>query len=114
MATESPELYLIAHKVRGELAWDVAHKLQIGDEEGWLIPTSGHRAYPLTHWKLDDLVDVDDYPHKYPAQYDPKEPMWGAVPDHYETTADKGRGVMSGLTALLGIRKPTLDIKRRI
>lgn len=40
------ELFLIAHKVRGEPAFDVAERLQIGDELGWIIPTSGHRAYP--------------------------------------------------------------------
>jgi hypothetical protein len=40
------ELFLIAHKVRGEPAFDVAERLQIGEELGWIIPTSGHRAYP--------------------------------------------------------------------
>ena len=47
--------YLILHKVRGEPAFDVADKLQIGDEEGWIIPTSGHRAYPVATWALDSL-----------------------------------------------------------
>ena len=40
------DLYLILHKVRGEPAFDIATRLQIADEEGWIIPTSGHRAYP--------------------------------------------------------------------
>ena len=43
---ERSELYLIAHRVRGEPAFDIAQRSQIGDEEGWIIPTSGHRAYP--------------------------------------------------------------------
>jgi hypothetical protein len=41
------ELYLIAHKVRSELAFDIAQRVVIGDEDVWFIPTSGHRAYPL-------------------------------------------------------------------
>lgn len=49
------ELFLITHKVRGEPAFDVAHKLQIGDEEGWIIPTSGHRAYPYWDKPLREL-----------------------------------------------------------
>lgn len=48
--TEEP--YLILHRVRGEPAFDIATKLQIGDEEGWIIPTSGHRAYPYWQQKL--------------------------------------------------------------
>lgn len=44
------ELYLIAHKVRGEPAFDIAERLQIGEELGWIIPTSGWRAYPYW-WK---------------------------------------------------------------
>lgn len=46
------ELYLIAHKVRGEPAFDIAQRLLIGDEKGWIIPTSGHRAYPYWADKL--------------------------------------------------------------
>ena len=38
-------LYLITHRVRGELAYDVALRVLVsGGEERWLIPTSGHRA----------------------------------------------------------------------
>ena len=37
-------LYLILHKVRGELAFDVAQRVAIEDEEVWFIPTSGHRS----------------------------------------------------------------------
>jgi len=60
------ELFLIAHKVSGEAAFDVATKMECPvcrdgtlnergcaecDEEGywWIIPTSGHRAYPYWH-----------------------------------------------------------------
>lgn len=49
---ENEEHFLIAHKVRGRPAFDVAIRLQIGSEEGWIIPTSGHRAYPYWHRTL--------------------------------------------------------------
>lgn len=53
------DLYLIAHKVRGEPAFDVAERMECPectaqgctecDQLGywWIIPTSGHRAYPF-------------------------------------------------------------------
>src|SRR5688572_33427530 len=44
------ELYLVAHKVRGEPAFDVACRIQIGKKLGWIIPTSGHSAYP--YWSI--------------------------------------------------------------
>jgi hypothetical protein len=76
------DLYLILHKVRGEPAFDIASKLQIGDEEGWIIPTSGHRAYPRANWPIDlaledaaifmlnctEQVDWDTWPDHYPAR----------------------------------------------
>ena len=49
------EPYLIAHLVRGEPAFDIAIRLQIGDEEGWIIPTSGHRAWPYWEYPLHEL-----------------------------------------------------------
>jgi hypothetical protein len=56
--------YLIAHKVRGELAFDVAIKMPMSigghTENWWLIPTSGHRAYPYRYWALEDLLDTSD------------------------------------------------------
>ena len=79
MSDESPELYLIAHKVRGALAFDVAHKLQIGTDEGWIIPTSGHRAYPFWHAELGTVFCSQ---------------LWAVMPqlpedlrDHYEVDA---------------------------
>lgn len=78
--------HLILHKVRGEPAFDIAEKLMIGDEEGWIIPTSGHRAYPCRHWPLDDLSDVSDITragyHDHPYEYI-DEPIPADWPDHY-------------------------------
>lgn len=52
------EPHLILHKVRGEPAFDVAIKLYQASEPGeevWIIPTSGHRAYPFWSSKLTEL-----------------------------------------------------------
>jgi len=72
------ELYLIAHKVSGEAAFDVALRMDcplcalefddgVCDSPGceecdqlgywWIIPTSGHRAYP--YWSVS-LANIDD------------------------------------------------------
>jgi hypothetical protein len=81
----SNELYLILHKVRGEPAFDVACRLDIGSAGGWIIPTSGHRAYPYRWWLLEDLSDISDINyagvHERPASLDHTMPAdW---PDHY-------------------------------
>lgn len=56
------DLYIIAHKVRGERAFDVAIPLVTeSDEIWWIIPTSGHRAYPYWHAPLDGLGRGSDY-----------------------------------------------------
>lgn len=59
MSAIGTDLYLIAHKVRGEPAFDIAERIQIGAEEGWIIPTSGHRAYPYGWTRLDALYELD-------------------------------------------------------
>ena len=70
-------LYLISHRVRGELAYDVALRILLsGGEERWLIPTSGHRAYPLAYKALVPMVDGMT-----------KCADWSAVPDHYSGRA---------------------------
>ncbi len=129
--------YLIAHKVRGQPAFDVAIRMECpicmpvkasGDhlpvpEEGcngcdgqgfwWIIPTSGHRAYP--YWSIDLDLLGEEYNHairpgEMPADH----------PDHYaspnlplrEPDAHRAEG-RSLLTKLgLGRAKPFTD--RRI
>lgn len=79
----SDELYLIAHVVRGEPAFDIAIKLQIGDEEGWIIPTSGHRAYPYFKVSLEDACEnLADLSKTATGTFQPPPcpPDW---PDHY-------------------------------
>jgi hypothetical protein len=50
------EPYLIAHKVRGAPALDIAVQMHVADEVWWIIPTSGHRAYPYWHESLQCLT----------------------------------------------------------
>ena len=83
-------LYLIAHKVRGERAFDVAERMEVGDEHWWIIPTSGHRAYPYWHYKLEDLF----------AYQNVGEPPI-ELPDHYQATErfTQGNPHVSGWTS---------------
>lgn len=95
------EPHLILHKVRGEPAFDIAIRVQIGAEdetkpgwieEAWIIPTSGHRAYPYQQWQLNELFWA-------PTESDPKISIIDASdscvinlmtanwPDHYSTNA---------------------------
>ena len=71
---DTPQLYLIAHKVRGQQALDIAIQMTMGDELWWIIPTSGHRAYPYWHYRLGDL-----FAHQLVG---PPPADW---PDHYPT-----------------------------
>lgn len=83
------ERFLIAHKVRGEPAFDVASKVECPKCKGtiecsecdslgfwWIIPTSGHRAHPWwsdpLDWYLSEMVDVP--------------PMPDSIPDHFQTS----------------------------
>src|SRR6267142_5413347 len=82
------ELFLIAHSVRGEAAFDVAVQMECPhcnanenvhcfdcDSLGywWIIPTSGHRAFPYwcdpLQWYLDELCDVPPMPSGWPGHY---------------------------------------------
>jgi hypothetical protein len=100
------ELYLIAHKVRGEPAFDIAvrvecpecHAMECAecDHTGywWIVPTSGHRAYP--YWC--DLINPDwigragDMPE--------------GLPDHYAVSAAPRRANLDALAALIAASAP--------
>lgn len=103
------ELYLIAHLVRGEPAFDIASQVEVEGEVWWIIPTSGHRAYPYETWELDGLGQGSDCGF----------PLWSVCeppsghPDHFSTAAAKGTGKITNLTALLGIGKRE-EVKRRV
>lgn len=104
--------YLILHKVRGEAAFDIA--IRDLDETGWIIPTSGHRAYPARTWRLHDLADISDINKNgcHPAPWACDADIEG-LPDHYSSNdrnvqekskPDSGKGL--ALLAKLGLIKP--------
>lgn len=110
--------YLICHIVRSEPAFDIAIRCDdMGTESDpgpwWIIPTSGHRAYPYRHWRLDDLYDGSDMDMPQPTYVlDSVEPPpnW---PDHYQTYAAKGQAKIANLAEVLGfVPKPGV-IRRR-
>lgn len=123
------DLYLIAHRVRGEPAFDVAQRIHCpecnphGDQwkgchecDGrgiwWIIPTSGHRAYPYWHSKLTDIGGCDCCGHGgFYHDSGILEAMPDELQDHYLTQAEPTRS----LTDLLNLRpKPVAPILRRI
>ena len=73
MTPDQAKLYLILHKVRGEAAFDVAERFDLNGEEAWVIPTSGHRAYPYGFWDLRKLLKDDNcmllIPNDWPDHY---------------------------------------------
>lgn len=98
------EPYLIAHLVRGEPAFDIAIRMDGPDEDGdewWIIPTSGHRAYPYNTAKLseDSLLILESCPAGWP--------------DHYPHSASPTPRTAPDLRSL-GLIRPQPKIARRI
>jgi len=97
--------FLVLHKVRGEPEFDIAIPLQIGDEDGWIIPTSGHRCYPAKAWRLSEL-NIPPFEAYTTGQ------NWDILPDHYSVNADV---TTVDLSTILGIEPPKqITIRRRI
>lgn len=133
-------LYLIAHCVRGEAAFDVAAKIPCpvcepmrqGLDDGsaplscsacddgrwWIIPTSGHRAYPYWHMPLiveGDKAGATLYSTDHLLALIPSMPE--DCPDHYANESIPYGKVTIGpklSLADLGIAKPKPTIQRRI
>lgn len=125
----SSELYLICHKVRGEPAFDVAIQCPCGvcnadqdvvdfkvpttdeceqcDGEGfwWIIPTSGHRAYPYYIKALSSMIV--NYEEDTPLDDCPEMPS--NHPDHY-TTRELAAASKLNLTTLI----QSAPIRRRV
>jgi hypothetical protein len=118
----SSEPYLIAHRVRGEPAFDIAIQMVCPECDGegtyeregtfechecdnlgywWIVPTSGHRAYPFwsdqLEWYLSELCDVP--------------PMPDATPDHYPSHSTTPK---VNLVEALGLKPRPQKIDRRI
>lgn len=142
--TNSP--FLIAHLVRGQPAFDIAEQIECPickgdydidrDEESmcvdcddtgywWIIPTSGHRAYPF--WNKELPATMEQYEDKFwevrcgdlngeYASYDRIESIVG-WPDHY---AINNRALRSAPTSSLAdrlglnLRQPSAPIRRRV
>lgn len=129
------DLFLIAHKVRGEPAFDIASRLPCPlcqayesvtgawceperaqadcdecDRLGfwWIIPTSGHRAYPY-NWAY----------YEFESLLPPGNEMPPDLPDHYIATARPSDASASApsLAERLGltrVRAPTTPLVRRL
>jgi len=73
MTQEMDKPFLIAHKVRGLAAFDVAVQMIVPgyEEPWWIISTSGHRAYPYWYVELDSLQleGVPSCPEDWPDHY---------------------------------------------
>lgn len=129
------DLYLIAHKVRGEAAFDIAEQMPCPHCHGaleiettvrdvaciecdslghwWIIPTSGHRAYP--YWSTE--LFHEDNRCVILLEADPNgmceiPSMPPNLPDHYPARA----APTLNLVAALGLAKPRPQppIKRRL
>lgn len=105
----SEDLYLIAHRVRGAPAFDIAIILDQIDEDNevmWIIPTSGHRAYPYWWYQLDRVFNVmfliDKPPTSIPTD----------LPDHYHLEQTT-RTSPSDLLSRLNLRPTQPPIVRR-
>jgi len=109
-------LFLIAHSVRGEAAFDVAVQMECPhcagageiwglssnkqfhcfdcDEQGfwWIIPTSGHRAFPYWQWPLNGLYKK--FGEEYDSLGEPPSvpPGW---PDHFKSLPAPTLNIMS-------------------
>ena len=112
------ELYLIAHKVRGAPAFDIAERmpeLDEGDELGWIIPTSGHRAHPYWDMKMPYVEWQGELRLALGQTIWTVPPMPASLPDHYPTAAEPRNSPAAGhgLLARLGLLRKT-TIKRRV
>jgi hypothetical protein len=111
------DLYLVAHKVRGEPAFDIAQRMECPEcnAEGciecddlgawWIIPTSGHRAYPFGDWLLSEWHPMPTMP-----------PMPDNWPDHYphSSTPDPKQPTLADRLGITKRPAPVAPILRRI
>lgn len=120
------DLYLIAHKVHGAPAFDIAHRLPCPECSGmgclecddlgywWIVPTSGHRAYPYHYWPWDELAcDSRRSLHEFtpvPIQFGSMPPN---LPDHY-TSVTSPTIKPPSLLDRLNLRPALPKIVRRI
>lgn len=118
------DLYLIAHSVRGEPAFDIALRCEdmgTPNDEGpwWIIPTSGHRAYPIWQCELKQLLtaahisqDTGYLHHCLTTKMaDAIDHYWHSGHDEIQRRYDAEEG--RPLLEKLGLIKPPTPINRR-
>lgn len=107
------DLYLIAHRVRGEPAFDIAIMLDLLDEDAdpiWIIPTSGHRAYPWWYIELGAGV----YTTRELTIHDLCPPMPIDFQDHYHLEQTVSTTKQPTLLSRLNLHRTQPPIVRRI
>src|SRR5687767_12903293 len=57
-----PDLYLVAHKARGDVAFDIAHEVT---PKVWISTTFGWRLYPFWSERLNDVLSHNPTWNKY-------------------------------------------------
>ena len=117
----SDELFLILHKVRGEPAFDIAIRddsMGTPEDPGpwWIIPTSGHRAYPFRWWDMEDLRDISDvnqYGNSHSCPIHVTDAIPSGWPDHYpDRPSPTAPRRLASLLGALGLG-PRADLRRR-
>lgn len=123
MSDPRSDPYLIAHKVRGEPAFDIAAQMVCPccqgagcfecDETGswWIIPTSGHRAYPYWHRPLNPMVPMVDLTLRDHVNFTFDAAVPPGWPDHYPHSAEPNKPKID-LSPLLA-KTPPKPIRRR-
>ena len=98
--------HLILHKVRGEPTFDVAVEIDIGSEKGWIIPTSGHRAYPYWNRPVSEMLNGGDLP-EMPVDW----------PDHYQANDKPSKHIEAAnkinIFDFINIPPPAVKLVRR-
>lgn len=110
------EPYLILHKVRGQPAFDIAERIGVDDNDWiWIIPTSGHRAYPYWHKPLTDWYVANNGRFTVTmADAINIESMPTDLLDHYPTSKSQHDPQPTGsLAERLGLVPKTPPITRR-
>ena len=114
--------FLILHKVRNLPAFDIAERC---DDMGtpsdpgpwWIIPTSGHRAYPIRQWAIEDLYDGSDMDMPKPDYVYDTITLPDSLPDHYAASERRTMLASSAasLLSLIGLKPKATQppVKRR-
>lgn len=124
----TPNLFLIAHRVRGEPTFDIAERMDAPEwgtlsdpAPWWIMPTTGWRVYPFWHYGPIGPEPTVDGPYFSIDMCVPFPPMPPSHPDLYElnemfdpSTPIPDRLDAPSLLLALGLIKPKQTIRRRL